>query len=110
MFHICDESLAPGEKSNFTGTVKLDNYILYSEADSPANADANNDILAIRKPGAVQLIVEDDALRNAKVDLTRAHTVNAADNGTVLKERNAWTFTTSCWCRRMPFWRGCKGI
>ncbi|XBD74138.1 hypothetical protein ABFY27_15115 [Akkermansia massiliensis] len=35
MFHICDESLAPGEKSNFTGTVKLDNYILYSEADSP---------------------------------------------------------------------------
>ena len=89
MFHICDESLAPGEKSNFTGTVKLDNYILYSEADSPANADANNDILAIRKPGAVQLIVEDDALRNAKVDLTRAHTVNAADNGTVFegKER-----------------------
>ena len=89
MFHICDESLALGEKSNFTGTVKLDNYILYSEADSPANADANNDILAIRKPGAVQLIVEDDALRNAKVDLTRAHTVNAADNGTAFegKER-----------------------
>lgn len=89
MFHICDESLAPGEKSSFTGTVKLDNYILYSEADSPANADSNNDLLAVRKPGAVQLIVEDDALRNAKVDLTRAHTVNAADNGTAFegKER-----------------------
>lgn len=89
MFHICDESLAPGEKSSFTGTVKLDNYILYSEADSPANADSNNDLLAVRKPGAVQLIVEDDVLRNAKVDLTRAHTVNAADNGTAFegKER-----------------------
>ena len=87
MFHICDEGLAPGEKSNFSGTVKLDNYILYSEADSPANADSNNDLLAVRKPGAVQLIVEDDALRNAKVDLTRAHTVNAADNGTAFEGR-----------------------
>lgn len=89
MFRICDEGLPAGEKSNFTGTVKLDNYILYSTADSSANADANNDLLAIRKPGAVQLIVEDDALRNAKVDLTRSHTVNAADNGTAFegKER-----------------------
>lgn len=87
MFHICDEGLAPGEKSNFSGAVKLDNYILYSEADSSANVDSNNDLLAVRKPGAVQLIVEDDALRNAKVDLTRAHTVNAADNGTSFEGR-----------------------
>lgn len=87
MFHICDEGLAPGEKSNFSGTVKLDNYILYSEVDSSANVDSNNDLLAVRKPGAVQLIVEDDALRNAKVDLTRAHTVNAADNGTSFEGR-----------------------
>lgn len=31
--------------------------------------------------------MEDDALRNAKVDLTRAHTVNAADNGTSFEGR-----------------------
>lgn len=89
MFHICDETLPPGEKSDFAGTVKLDNYILYSQAKDPSNADANNDLLSIRKPGAVQLIIEDDALRNAKVDLTRNHAVNTADNGTVFegKER-----------------------
>ena len=89
MFHICDEGLSAGEKSDFTGTIKLDNYILYSNAQDPSNADANNDLLSIRKPGAVQLIIEDDALRNAKVDLTRNHAVNAADNGTIFegKER-----------------------
>lgn len=85
MFHICDEGLASGEKSSFSGTVRLDNHILYSGADSSANANSNNDLLAVRKPGAVQLIVEDDALRNAKVDLTRAHAVNAADNGTAFE-------------------------
>ena len=78
-----------GEKSDFSGTVKLDNYILYSTAKFSANANANNDRLDVRKPGAVQLSIEDDALRNARVNLTRGHVVNASDNGTTFegKER-----------------------
>lgn len=89
MFRISDENLPEGEKSDFSGTVKLDNYILYSSAKSSANANANNDRLDVRKPGAVQLSIEDDALRNARVDLTRGHAVNASDNGTAFegKER-----------------------
>ena len=89
MFHISDENLPEGEKSDFSGTVKLDNYILYSTAKFSANANANNDRLDVRKPGAVQLSIEDDALRNARVDLTRGHAVNASDNGTTFegKER-----------------------